>query len=93
MINGSLVADGTSAAPIVFTSLLDDSYAGDTNSDGTMSTPDVSDWSGITFNATSTGSRLKYARISYAGTLLAISGSSPLVENCTLEYASSTAYR
>jgi RHS repeat-associated protein len=90
IINGSLVADGTSAAPIVFTSLLDDSYGGDTNSDGTMSTPGVSDWSGITFNATSTGSRLKYARISYAGTLLAISGSSPLVENCTLEYASST---
>ncbi|MBK8468239.1 MAG: right-handed parallel beta-helix repeat-containing protein [Actinomycetales bacterium] len=44
---GTLVAQGTAAAPAVFTSIADDSAGGDTNGDGTASSP--SRWGGIAF--------------------------------------------
>ena len=37
----------TAANPIVFTSYLDDTYAGDTNADGSASQPGLSDWKTI----------------------------------------------
>ena len=46
---GTLTALGTLAEPIVFTSLKDDSRAGDTNFDGAASTPAAGDWDGIYF--------------------------------------------
>ncbi|MFB6319987.1 hypothetical protein [Saccharicrinis sp. FJH54] len=41
---GSVQAIGTSEAPIIFTSIKDDSYKGDTNEDGKISSPAVKDW-------------------------------------------------
>jgi hypothetical protein len=56
VINGSLIANGTTAQPIVFTSLADDQYGGDTNSDGTQTLPQAGQWTGITFQTGSAGS-------------------------------------
>ncbi|MCJ1709207.1 hypothetical protein, partial [Microbacterium sp. VKM Ac-2923] len=46
-VAGSLVANGTSASPVVFTSLYDDSVGGDTNTDGDDTKPENGSWSGI----------------------------------------------
>ena len=51
IIQGKLIADGTTAEPIVFTSAKDDTHGNpfDTNKDGTNSVPAIGDWGGITF--------------------------------------------
>lgn len=100
VVNGTLIAEGTASAPIVFTSIRDDAYAGDTNSDGTMSTPGAGDWGSLYIGPTSTGSRLKYTRVTYGGQWnylcgtnpycqaanLYVSGASPMIDNVNIEY-------
>ena len=69
VVDGALTANGTTAEKIVFTSLKDDSYGGDTNNDGSNSIPLNGDWRGITFNDSffESSSRVNNVRIRYAG--------------------------
>ena len=54
-INGDLQADGTMAAPIIFTSIADDSVLGDSNNDGkSLGVP--GQWGGIAFGSTANSS-------------------------------------
>lgn len=64
--NGKLTVSGTAAHPVIFTSSADDSYGGDTNGDGTATTPQKGDWQHITFG-TSSGNNIDHAKILYAG--------------------------
>ncbi|MDP3800309.1 MAG: right-handed parallel beta-helix repeat-containing protein, partial [bacterium] len=48
-INGAFIASTTPDASIVFTSLKDDSIGGDTNNDGSITSPQNNDWANIKF--------------------------------------------
>ncbi len=67
-VNGSLTASGTETAPIIFTSSRDDSVFGDTNNDGSDSSPALGDWFGIRFTDTSGESgQLSHCQFNYGG--------------------------
>ncbi|MBN1651792.1 MAG: hypothetical protein JW857_10715, partial [Bacteroidales bacterium] len=65
-VSGSLQAIGTINDSIVFTSIKDDAHGGDSNGDGTSTSPGSDQWSAIQYLAGSSGS-LKYCFIGYAG--------------------------
>ena len=62
-----MIADGTDAQKIVFTSARDDTVGGDTNGDGNGTSPSVWDWRGIQFGPTSRNNVLDQVVIKYAG--------------------------
>jgi len=63
---GKILAEGTADKRIVFTSLADDRYCGDTNGDGDATGPEKGHWVSLTLNG-SVGSVFKYVDIFYAG--------------------------
>jgi hypothetical protein len=77
-INGQLDAIGTSSENIIFTSLYDDVYGGDLNSDGNATAPSKGNWRYIYINGNPAGNQgvgnIKYCKILYAG-----AGSKPAV--------------
>ena len=64
-VYGKLLAQGTSTAPIVFTSERDDFAGGQTRDSDTE--PDAGDWEGLNFLSGSIGNQLDYVDVRYAG--------------------------
>ncbi|MBK9092768.1 MAG: right-handed parallel beta-helix repeat-containing protein [Anaerolineae bacterium] len=62
------LAVGTGDQPIVFTSVHDDSWGGDTNHNGGGTWPNPGDWDGLFFTGTAGGSVLDYGQVLYGGT-------------------------
>ncbi len=67
-VHGTLIADGTPEGKIVFTSINDDTYGGDTNNDKDSTVGAVYDWGSIVFYEDSKNSILDNNIIQYAGT-------------------------
>lgn len=65
---GKLMAQGTAANHIVFTSINDDNFGGDTASNGSSTPALAGDWLNIYFGSSSGSSTLQYTRIRYGGT-------------------------
>ncbi|MDZ4852367.1 MAG: hypothetical protein SGI77_24025 [Pirellulaceae bacterium] len=67
IVNGTLIADGTPALPIVFTSNRDDTVGGDTNNETNGSAPGNGNWGAIQLQSGSTGNVLDYVEVRYGG--------------------------
>ncbi|MCF8403891.1 MAG: hypothetical protein K9H58_08100 [Bacteroidales bacterium] len=70
---GTINAIGTAADPIVFTSLLDDTYGGDWNGDGNASAPTPGNWGGIKVDGNGTNDGIAWfdhCLIRYSGSAL-----------------------
>ncbi|MDP3544316.1 MAG: RHS repeat-associated core domain-containing protein [Elusimicrobiota bacterium] len=64
---GTFNVAGTEAEPVVFTSLLDDAFGGDTNNDGSATMPAKSDWHGIRLLTVSAVSSIDHVIARYSG--------------------------
>ncbi|MEW6379453.1 MAG: right-handed parallel beta-helix repeat-containing protein [bacterium] len=100
VIDGTLAARGTEQSPVVFTSLKDDAWGGDTNTDNDKSSPAAGDWDGISFTDTSIDAAciLDHCLIRYgghgsqAGTILC-DRASPAISNCTISHNRTCGFR
>ena len=89
IVNGILDVQGTVSDSVVFTSIYDDNYGGDTNGDAWATTPAPGQWGGIRFyNSNNT---LDYCLLRYGGSdgLIYIENCFPTITHCTIEYSGS----
>jgi hypothetical protein len=65
-VNGTLASQGTAQNPVILTSVKDDSVGGDSNGDGSATTPGAADWNSVLVAGGGTAN-LAYTTIRFAG--------------------------
>lgn len=93
-VSGNLQSVGTSGAPINFTSIKDDTVGGDTNADGSNTTPARGDWRNIWVGDAGARGTLDHCVIAYGGVSgstanLICTGDAMTVTNSTISHSGS----
>lgn len=68
-VNGTLKAQGTALAPVIFTSTRDDAAGGDAYNDGVFGGPYAGQWDALIFNSTSIGNLLDHVDVRYGASI------------------------
>ncbi len=91
LIKGTLIAKGTASSSIIFTSVHDKGFGGDTNNNLGGSWPNDGDWAGLTFATGSTGNVLDHVLIAYGGTsdgaAVTVSGTAVTITNSSVMHS------
>lgn len=87
--SGRIISNGTQDKPVIFTSDKDDAHGGDTNGDGTATTPAAGDWSYIAIDGR--GSSFSYTQFLYNGSgndaaLFEITANGIKFDHCTFAH-------
>lgn len=95
IVNGQLLAQGMADQRIVFTSIHDDSFGGDTNANGGATWPQAGDWDGLSFGNTAGGSILNYVLVTYGGAdgNVVVNGAAVDVTHSLIRYSRSSGLR
>ena len=94
--SGRISAQGSAESPVVFTSLHDDLWGGDTNGNQDATTPEPGVW-GSVYLGTRSGNKFEYCHFYYGGgwmdgMLDLGSSSGTSVKNCTFAFAEDLPY-
>ncbi len=66
-VDGTLLCQGTAGSPVILTSIHDDAAGGDTNGNGSATSPKVNQWYGVSMRTGADASVLTYTTIRYTG--------------------------
>ncbi len=96
--SGKIRANGISTERIIFTSIADDSYCGDSNGDGALTSPQKGDWLNLYLNG-GTANTFNYCDFLYAGAndggyrcavVISVAGPSFTFDNCTFAHTATS---
>ena len=95
IINGQLLAQGSVEHPIVFTSIHDDAYGGDTNYNGGSTWPKAGDWDGLLFSSSAGVSMLEHVIVAYGGAdgNVAVNGASVTIAHAVIRDSNTSGLR